>query len=368
MSNVLLCASEAGGVRNLIPLLVEIARQNAKVTFVTNSILVSLLPPETEAYEILTVEDCMDEMEATVERVDPIAVICGTTCYPNSAELVFLQCARRRGICGVAVVDEWYNYRQRFATGSELRPLVLPDVIALPDERAVREAVSEGLPVERCVAAGSPALADVWEKGERWRVEPPGLPGVLAGTTDRPVFVFMSETHAADNGGALGESGLLGDYLGYTETIVRDVLLELLSGLGEDVVFVEKLHPTAPTSVTPTRVPTNVDFRVARSETLELAAHCSAVIGMRSMALLEAKLLGCHVASFQPGLIGAERCTAVRLGLVRSISDRKEMGAWLLAALSSPREQTPSERPYFAHAAAAASIVQLTLGFAPSWP
>ena len=53
------------------------------------------------------------------------------------------------------------------------------------------------------------------------------------------------------------------------------------------------------------------------------------------MALLEAHILGCPVVSFQPGLLEAERCTAVRLGLVPRLLGTDDLRRWLDETLSA---------------------------------
>ena len=361
MSRVLLCATDAGGVRNLTPLLPEIARRGWEMTFVTRSSLLHLFPPRTPAHRLLLLEDVEGNIEPTLASNVPSAVICGTTRH-ESPDRDFLRCARQAGVRSVAVVDEWYNYLYRFSTSGQHDPSCLPSVIALPDEQAVREAVAEGLPVGLCQATGSPSLAATWERGKQWQVTPPQVPAVLAGARNCPVITFLSETHALDYGRGPGESGLMGAYIGYTETTVRDLILETLSRLPNDVVFVEKPHPSAQEVELPAHIPGNIDYRLARDATTwELCAHSDAVVGMRSIALLEARLLGCNVASFQPGLIGTERCTAVRLGLVPGLRACDELRNWLLVAMKEPGAQVPAKRPFFARADAADRIVQLAL-------
>ena len=83
-------------------------------------------------------------------------------------------------------------------------------------------------------------------------------------------------------------------------------------------------------------------------------------IGMRSMAILEATLIGCRAASFQPGLLGPQLCTAVRLGLVPLLMDQLSLSAWISEnSLQRDRRETPSPRPDFARSVAADKIIRL---------
>jgi len=360
MSHILFCATDAGGVRNLVPLVSEVTRQGFESNFITRASLLPLFPPGFPRHLILLVEDIQKNFAITFSALQPIAVICGTTRHP-SPDREFLNIASQAGVSGVAVMDEWYNYSYRFST--EGKRDCFPSAIALPDTQAVREAVADGLPIELCHATGSPSLSALWEIGDSWRAIPPKLPSVLEKNHDRLAVVFLSETHALDYGCQPGESGLMGPYIGYTETQVRALILKALSELPQHFLFLEKPHPSALGDESPKSVPNNVEYRLARGEpTLELCFHSDIIIGMRSMALLEARLLGCHVISFQPGLVDAERCTAVRLGLINKLNFCEELVVWLKTVIEKNEVSDVIKQPFFARADAVERVVQLALG------
>jgi hypothetical protein len=53
------------------------------------------------------------------------------------------------------------------------------------------------------------------------------------------------------------------------------------------------------------------------------------VVGMRSSALLEASLLNCRTASYQPNLIGENQCAAVKFGVAARLDSVRDLRAWL---------------------------------------
>lgn len=362
MINILLCATDAGGVRNLVPLLPEISRLGVTATFFTRASLLSLVPKNLTGFRLLLSEEAGKDTKATFKSIDPSVLICGTTRHA-SPDRDFLDFANQAGIHSVAIVDDWFNYKYRFSSGQDQELSGLPAAIALPDEQAVREGIAEGLPAQLCYPTGSPSLAAIWDLGRQWLELPPQLPAELREAGHRPVVTFMSETHALDYGSLPGESGAMGAYIGYTETTVRDLILDVLSGFPCDVFFVEKLHPSVKSADMPRNVPRNVEYHQVRDvPTQELCFHSDAVLGMRSMALLEARLLGGKVVSFQPGLIGADQCSAVRLGMIDGLRSPDSLLAWLRSTLMSPGTQPPMSRPLFARADAARRIVQLASG------
>lgn len=362
MIKILLCATDAGGVRNLAPLFSEIVQLGAKVIFIARSSLLHLLPQNLPEFHLLLAENVGKNIETTFESISPSVVICGTTRH-SSLDRDFLSHANQVGTHSVAIVDDWFNYRYRFSTDQGDEFANLPAVIALPDEQAVREAIVEGLPAQLCYPTGSPSLAAIWDLGKHWLELPPQLPSVLQGAGHRPVVTFLSETHALDYGSRPGESGMIGAYIGYTEVMVRDLILDTFSSLSHDVLFVEKPHPSVKSTDMPHGVPCNVEYHQVRDvPTLELCFHSDAVLGMRSMALLEARLLGCNAVSYQPGLIGVEQCSAVRLGMVEGLRSSDSLLAWLRSTLKSSNTQTLLDRPFFARADAARRVVQLATG------
>ena len=62
------------------------------------------------------------------------------------------------GIPSYSVIDAWVNYKWRFTFADEV---LFPDFILVPDAFAFSEAAMEGLPVDKLLIAGHPALGKV---------------------------------------------------------------------------------------------------------------------------------------------------------------------------------------------------------------
>lgn len=322
---MLLCATDAGGVRNLAAVHAKARENGWSVNLITRKSLAPLLSDSGISPEF--VENLDGGIGAAMRAIRPNAVICGTTRY-ESPDREAIAIAKRDRIKSVAVVDEWYNYKLRFA-GPNGR-LVLPDAIALPDRLACDEAIAEGIPGELCHATGSPSLACLAEIGRKWIKVPPALPDPLKTTQQATIITFLSETHSMDYGENPAESGPLGRFIGYTEHSVCQEILEALSRIPGKFVFVYRPHPSEVRAPNLQKLPDNVEFLLAPGVPLHsLCFHSDFVVGMRSMAILEAALIGCHAASFQPGLTPPQLCSAVRLGMVPLLNDELSLAAWL---------------------------------------
>ena len=325
---ILLCATDAGGMRNILPILDLIDKeQHLESKVVASEVTMVFLENRTEQCELLTFVDDEDAKDFLI-RTTPRSVICGTTRY-MSPERLLTKAAKELGITVVAVLDEWFNYRLRFEDESGDLTF-LPDIICCQDEQAKREAVQEGIPENVLYVTGSPSLCELTTRSEVFFEHPPDVPDYYQACLSRFSITFLSETHSTDYGTKPGQKGLLGPFLGYTEKSVRKDLSEVVNGLGTPFCVLEKLHPSANPSEYLPLGSMNIEWVcVTETDLWPLLWHSDLVIGMRSMALLEAKILGCNVISYQPNFIGPDLCTVVRLGLAESLCTISQLNEFL---------------------------------------
>lgn len=337
-------------------------RRQLEPILVTTPARWGMVAEEAGQVEVRLAEDFSPaSLHELVESVRPLACICGTTRF-SSPDRRLTQIGKAVGVRTVAVLDEWFNYRYRFADPDSQELAYLPDVVAVQDEQARREAVAEGIPESLCHITGSPALAALTLRARQMAAAPPEIPAVLRGLEERPVVTFLSETHLGDYGGEPGSSGSMGPFIGYTEVTVRQAILETLIRIGQTVLLVEKLHPASEgqEAAVANHGPVQV-ISTKRANLWPLLWHSDAVVGMRSMALLEACILGAEAVSMQPGLIGPERCTAVRLGLMPRLEHPGDLEAWLTPRLGKTNQQRKVRQFPFATPEAAERILALAL-------
>jgi hypothetical protein len=269
--------------------------------------------------------------------------------------------ARHHGIPTLVVVDERYGFQRRFGEGPN-RLEYLPDALAVMDEECAELATAAGVPAERIYVTGSPILSFLASHHGtlRERVVSPVYP-IPPG---RQLVTFVSETFARDNGSAPGKRGLLGHFLGFTEETVREDLIQVLREIGRPVVLLERLHPSDESELHEAQTDGVVLWKQIRGgELWALLLQSDVVVGMKSMALLEAALLGCRVVSYQPNLIGENQCAAVRYRMAARLDTREELEAWLTSQLCAqgPQFPLPKDLP-FIREDAAARVVDLVLG------
>ena len=358
MNTFLFCATDAGGAKNLVPLIkltqwkgstyVVFSSETSQRIFHDNNI-------PTQMANIKTVE----QAKIILRERNPSIVVCGTTSY-EAIDRLLIAVAKQLGIKTMVVLDEWFNYRMRFE--DQKGALVyLPDMICCQDDKARQEAIEEGIPAQHLVVTGSPYLTVLTNEAEKFYQQPPSLPTYIA-PDDAFTLTFLSETHALDHG-VDDRGGPLGDYLGYSELTVREDIFNIVNEIEGRITVIEKLHPKDERSFKPLNN-NRIRWEVTRDADLwPLLWHSDVVIGMRSMSLLEAAILGCRVVSYQPNLKIDQLCTAVRLNLIECIKDKENLKAWIKQNLKEKKKDPLKEirRFPFAKTETAEGIYQLAI-------
>ena len=225
----------------------------------------------------------------------PSLLVTGTS-FNAQEDGHFWRWAKEQGIPSLAFVDHWVNYCQRFSSAPD-RPFdCLPEHIAVLDDSMAARLVAVGCPADRVVVLGHPAWDDLVQRRGRCDVT---LQARLAG--DRVLVLFASEPIAR----------FYGKGLGYTEGDALSLLLAALETVGEDrkesYVVAVKPHPTEDRFALTDRIGMaggRVAARLVEGDRRDLISASTLVVGMNSLLLHEATIMGKPVIALQPGRLG----------------------------------------------------------------
>ncbi len=309
---ILFCASDAGGAKELIPVIKLAEDKKVFGSHVTVPIFADF-SIEAEEIKINTKE----EADEFLKKINPDSICMGTT-GTIKTERYLTESAKELGIKTVAVLDEWYNYALRFADEAKQIGKYLPDVICVQDETSLELAKAEDIPESNMKITGSVSLSELK------KTPPPEFPEILKPAGDRTSVLFVSEPLKRAYGEKAGDKGTHGEFIGFHEEIVRQLLADHLTKLDKNYFVLEKMHPSQKDVSAPPNCGPNVEW-ISSAEPMPIIPllwHADLVVGMRSKALLEAAILGKKPISIQPNSPDPEKCTAVRLGVCELQTDK----------------------------------------------
>lgn len=281
--------------------------------------------------------DCLPADATGADILDaykPSLVIVGTSENYDSFSFDLTGAAKARGIATVGIVDGAANAAERFRGRGDHALTHAPDWLIVPDEGTAKEFQKLGFPAEYIRACGHPHFDNVlelrakWNEQDRCRQREQWLPAAEPG---QPVLMFVSEISTGLNAQQFRRSP---DYTlagspesdGRTE-IVLDELLMAIREMPEKPYLVLRLHPKQGPDDLPRH--RRLFDQASQSEpVLELVNAADAVVGMTSMLLLEAVLLGRPTLSLVPraeerawlgSMASAIPCAWTRDGLCRML-------------------------------------------------
>lgn len=243
-----------------------------------------------------TNKDILNTLQDYCNGQVPFMLVTGTS-WNSEIEAEAISLCNSKEIPTVSILDYWSNYKERFRFGSEY---VFPRHLFVMDKLAFDEAGENGVPMEIMQIVGQPGL-DFYVHRRR-EVE-------RSNTTDRNhKILFLSQPI----------SDLYGDSEGYTEFDTFEGVLEAGRVMGCEVYI--KFHPKDSERMVALYSKYRVDGSLE-----EICGGYRVVIGMTTMGLLQCSLLGVPVLSYQPNLVGMEKCIINKLGIAKGAYSYMEL-------------------------------------------
>lgn len=285
--------------------------------------------------------------DSLLERVMPRLVVVGTSENPDTLGLALVDAARARGIETVGLVDAFPNAAHRFR-GHAGQPLAhAPDWLAVPDEWTRDAFVELGAAPARTVVCGHPqydrvrALGGELDREGREAVRARVLPGAGG----RPVVVFVAEISTGLHPEQYRRSAAYtlhgrGGSAGRTEVVLEE-LLDALGALDPRPYLVLRLHPKNSAEEFAAYAG-EVDLVSAGGSALELVYAADLVVGMTSMLLLEAEILGSPTLAVVPRAVERDWLPSIRRGDTPCVDTRAALREALPRLVRGGRGRAPA--------------------------
>lgn len=232
--------------------------------------------PARAQFERLNVScEEVDDISALESTVAKCRLVVTGSSETDRTEVLLSVMAREHKVPSVVVLDYWANYRMRFLLQRDgVEQLVLPDAITAIDDVCAAEMIADGLPVERIHVTGQPYFSWLCERS----VVPRSVPGEA-----KKIF-FASQPHPAAQE-------------------VLNTLIELLSEKDHFSQLLVRFHPREGSLAASLEnlEKSGISYSVDRSrDVLTTLSSCDCVVGLSSVILIEAALMGVPAASFVP--------------------------------------------------------------------
>jgi hypothetical protein len=285
---IVVVARQAGTANAFLPLFDEFRKSNFNVkTFAF-----------THAHKIFA----SNKIEATlIERFDnsllsnvsePSFLLTGTSEYADEDNF-FWQWAKNKGIPSLAFVDSWVSYWQRFTPNEMVQNKFsyTPDIIAVIDQFMYDRMVENGCDEKLLIITGNPAIDELQHYVPKEQEN-------IVRKYGKGYFLFIGEPF---NKRVFG--GNERDVLGYTEAEVLELTADALGMLEkQNFKFVYRPHPRGCSDGISSIIDnhSNIIIDTGEFNSRDLVACAKAVIGMTSILLYEASVMGMPAISIQP--------------------------------------------------------------------
>ena len=240
-----------------------------------------------------------EESADLLSRISPNCLLTGTAENPDTLGLRLIVEARSANIPSVAFIDACMNSAYRFR-GTTSDPLAyVADWLLVPDDWALRSFVDLGLSSERIVVCGHPQYDNIRARAKEWELAGgvstmrqrifPSVP------KDQRIITFISEGEHRFNllpKATFARFGFQGRGVdkGRTKIILEEVL-DVVKECSRRPYVVFRAHPTEQTDGY-IQYGAEINYFSSDESPLELIYASDLVVGMTSILLLEAALLG----------------------------------------------------------------------------
>lgn len=332
-TDILLYAEDPSAANYAALLLPAFARQGWRARLFASAVACDWLRARGVAFAEM---DADADAHVLLGEISPRCVLTGTAANPATLGLSLIDAARAAGIPSVAFVDAFMGAANRFRGESDDPLAHAPDRLLVPDAATLEAFAALGYPRERIAVCGHPqydrtlALAAQWaDEGGPAEFRRQIFPEVAPG---RRIVVFVSEgspRFRRSPGRALADFGFKGRGLdkGRTRIILEEVL-DAAAELADKPYLVLRTHPTESLGDY-AEYSAGIDRISSDAAPLELVYAADLTIGMTSMLLLEAALLGRPTLAVLARRSEFELLPSVREGVTPHVTNRDDLRAAL---------------------------------------
>jgi hypothetical protein len=296
---VLMCAGDIGGARSLFPIVDEFVRNKVHLIIINHGFLGDAIAKSK--HKTLLVDRDQKIIKKLFADKIVIAYLFATSVKDTEA-LSWARFAQDAKVQTFCLLDSAIRIAHRMKLDD--KPMFEPDIMFLQDDLAYKCAVQDGFNHVNLVISGQPALSNLLNEYHNWgNKNKQRLKEKNRWIGGKKLIAFVSEPVKHDQGGSEKSKS----YRGYTEEQVIILLCRYLQNYHEKITIGIMPHPRE----NKTQLLDYFDQQSGKlqckiincdnSRNVILASD--GVVGMASILLYEAWLIGKPVMSLQPNII-----------------------------------------------------------------
>ena len=323
---ILLYADDPGGCNYLAPLAKALAGRGKSYAF---WIAASLQRFAADRGINAQVHPAQGSTQSLLSGVDFLIV--GTSEDPMCFAHELVTEARQASVPSLGVVDMNVNADLRFRADTNNPLAFAPDWLAVSDSMTEESFIRLGFPSERILVCGHPHFDEVRARRANLSIQERRALRAQAfgdGPVDRPVWVFLAEGVDQLNSSESHRNSqytLTGRWTSdFRSAIVLQEVLDVACDMQPRPWLVLRLHPKSREADFDS-VAGELDQVSREGDPLPLISAADLVIGMSTMLLIEAYLLGCAHLSVLPRSCEREWLYTLKQGLTTVVSTREAL-------------------------------------------
>ena len=305
---ILVATKDAGGCNAVLPVAQRISQAGYQLLSLAEGPAIGLLErallPAKEFGQL-------DGLSSLFDDFRPCLALVANSWGPSVEDQVVMEC-RIRGIPSVGLLDSWVLCTEKFGN-SHNRWEYLPDYLVIADHQVQEEMLQAGAPKNRLVILGQPHFDSIDARNQSAPASTLDAVRKDLGVTRGQSLVILLSQAMDEFYGRLEAHRRLG----YSEFDVLDdvrAAVDTLQATGLPLKLIVKLHPREQTDKY-----SDTGLICLRDISPHLIVRAAdLVIGMDTMLLLEAALMGSICLSYQPNLRHPDTSGLSRYGLGES--------------------------------------------------
>ncbi|MDX2106509.1 MAG: hypothetical protein SFY67_08910 [Candidatus Melainabacteria bacterium] len=342
-AKVLLFMEDPGAVNFLAELPRALNAKKITSTVIADGLAINNLRKRNVGFETRVVDLNANEI---INRVQPKVVVLGTSDNKNSFAFELIMACRKAQITTVGAIDIAANAQYRFKGNSDNPLKYSPDFLVVPDLMTQKEFENLRYPVDKIFECGHPHYDYVAAKGKKLEslkskrdtrislfpnLDPDKL---LVPFLSQPVSQLVKKMMERNDDYTL--SGW-GDSDRRTDIVLQE-LIDALSPYRDSINFGVRLHPKN-TLDEFDRYKSQLNFVDNKCDSLELVHASELAIGMSTMLLFEAALMGVKTLSVLPRISEADWLPVSARKSVPIVCTRLELKVFLDEFFSNGEKQ-----------------------------